>query len=41
MYNVRHENLGYLYGFAGVAAFALTLPATRIAGRSQIGRAHV
>jgi drug/metabolite transporter (DMT)-like permease len=29
----RNENLGYFYGFLGVAAFALTLPATRIAVR--------
>ena len=34
MSNARNENLGYLYGFVGVAAFALTLPATRIAVRA-------
>lgn len=34
MSNSRNENLGYLYGFVGVAAFALTLPATRIAVRA-------
>lgn len=34
MSNTRDENLGYLYGLIAVAAFAVTLPATRAAVRA-------
>ena len=34
MTNTRDENLGYLLGFIGVVAFAITLPATRAAVRA-------
>lgn len=33
MSNTRDENLGYLFGLVAVAAFSLTLPATRVAVR--------
>lgn len=33
MSNTRDENLGYLFGLVAVAAFSLTLPATRAAVR--------
>ncbi len=34
MVNVRDENLGYALGLVGVIAFAITLPATRVAVRA-------
>src|SRR6266849_117729 len=34
MSNTRNENLGYLFGLIAVAAFAVTLPATRAAVRA-------
>ncbi len=34
MSNARSENLGYLLGLTAVAAFAITLPATRVAVRA-------
>jgi drug/metabolite transporter (DMT)-like permease len=34
MSNTRNENLGYLFGLIAVVAFAVTLPATRVAVRA-------